>query len=96
MKKEQIINFLKRNRRLVAIGSAAGIILVSFGAFALLPHGPSRDDTTEQVRYVSSEPDPGNAGGPPPRMVESGMPFSFADLVERVGPAVVSVTAEAT
>jgi serine protease Do len=27
-------------------------------------------------------------------MVESGMPFSFADLVERVGPAVVSVTAE--
>jgi serine protease Do len=95
MKQEQIIDFLKRNSRLVAIGSAAGIILVSFGAFALLPHGPSRDDTTQQVRYVAAQPDPGNAGGPPPRMVESGMPFSFADLVERVSPAVVSVTAEA-
>jgi serine protease Do len=95
MKQEQIIDFLKRNSRLVAIGSAAGVILVSFGAFALLPHGPSHDDTTQQVRYVSAQPDPGNAGGPPPRMVESGMPFSFADLVERVSPAVVSVTAEA-
>ena len=28
-------------------------------------------------------------------MVENGTPFSFADLVERVSPAVVSVTAEA-
>jgi serine protease Do len=81
---------------LVAIASAAGIILVSFGAFALLPHGSSRDDTTQQVRYVSAQPDPNDAGTPPPRMVESGMPFSFADLVERVSPAVVSVTAEAT
>ena len=96
MKQEQIIDFLKRNSRLVAVGSAAAVILVSFGAFALLPHGPSQDDTTQQVRYVSPQPDPGNAGAPPPRMVESGMPFSFADLVERVGPAVVSVTAEAT
>jgi len=89
-----MIDFLKRNSRLVAVGSAAGVILVSFGAFALLPHGPSQDDTTQQVRYVAAQPDPGNAGGPPPRMVESGMPFSFADLVERVSPAVVSVTAE--
>ena len=94
MKQEQIIDFLKRNSRLVAIGSAAGVILVSFGAFALLPRGPSQDDTTQQVRYVSSQPDASNAGAPPPRMVESGMPFSFADLVERVSPAVVSVTAE--
>ncbi|HEY0281254.1 MAG TPA: Do family serine endopeptidase, partial [Rhizomicrobium sp.] len=96
MKQEQIIDFLKRNSRLVAVGSAAGIILVSFGAFALLPHGPSQDDTTQQVRYVTAQQDPGSAGAPAPRMVESGMPFSFADLVERVSPAVVSVTATAT
>jgi serine protease Do len=30
----------------------------------------------------------------PPRMLESGAPFSFADLVERVSPAVVTVTVE--
>ncbi|HTO42430.1 MAG TPA: DegQ family serine endoprotease [Rhizomicrobium sp.] len=30
----------------------------------------------------------------PPRMLENGAPFSFADLVERVSPAVVSVTVE--
>jgi serine protease Do len=96
MNQQQIMDFLKRNSRLVTIGSAAGVILVSFGAFALLPRGPAQDDTTQQVRYVTAQTDPGNAGAPPPRMVESGMPFSFADLVERVSPAVVSVTAEAT
>ncbi|HWU25828.1 MAG TPA: DegQ family serine endoprotease [Rhizomicrobium sp.] len=30
----------------------------------------------------------------PPRMLENGAPFSFADLVERVSPAVVTVTVE--
>ena len=30
----------------------------------------------------------------PPRMIEAGAPFSFADLVERVSPAVVTVTVE--
>src|ERR1700679_3177515 len=29
-----------------------------------------------------------------PRMLENGAPFSFADLVERVSPAVVTVTVE--
>ena len=94
MNRQQITDFLKRNSRFVAAGSAAALILVSFGAYALLPHRSSQDDTTEQVRYVSApQSDPGNAGAPPPRMVEGGMPFSFADLVERVSPAVVSVTA---
>ncbi|MGB8601231.1 MAG: DegQ family serine endoprotease [Rhizomicrobium sp.] len=32
--------------------------------------------------------------GTPPRMLDSGAPFSFAPLVERVSPAVVSVTVE--
>ncbi len=31
---------------------------------------------------------------PAPRLLENGAPFSFADLVERVGPSVVTVTVE--
>ena len=34
------------------------------------------------------------SGMAPPRMLENGAPFSFADLVERVSPAVVTVTVE--
>jgi len=88
------MDFLKRNRRLVGVGSAAAVLLVSFGAYALLPRSASHDETTEPVRYVAPAPDPSDAPAPPPRLVENGMPFSFADLVERVSPAVVSVTAE--
>ena len=88
------MDFLKRNRRLVGVGSAAALLLVSFGAYALLPRSASHDETTEAVRYVAPATDPGDSPAPPPRLVENGMPFSFADLVERVSPAVVSVTAE--
>ena len=90
MNKDQIVDFIKRNKRLVGVGSAAAIILVSFGAFALVPHHhASHPATTEAVSdsQVAAE-------SPPPRMVENATPFSFADLVERVSPAVVSVTAE--
>ncbi len=95
MTKQHIVDFLKRNSRLVAIGAAGGLLLVSFGAYALLPRDATRDYTTEPVRYVAA-PQVADATAPPPRMVDSGMPFSFAPLVERVSPAVVSVTAEAT
>ena len=94
MSKQQIMDFIKRNRQLVAMGSAAALLMVSFGAYALLPRSGTHDETTEPVRYVAPAPDPSDAPAPPPRLVENGMPFSFADLVERVSPAVVSVTAE--
>ncbi len=88
--KEQVMGFVKRNSRLLAGASAAAVILVSFGAFALLPERSSESVTTDPVRYVAAKADP----APAPRMLENGMPFSFADLVERVSPAVVSVTAD--
>ena len=87
-RKEQVVDFLKRNRKVVAASSAAGIILVSFGAFALLPEHSAKPPATDSIRYASNE------RAEPPRMVEGGTPFSFADLVERVSPAVVSITAE--
>jgi len=89
MNKDQIMDFIKRNSRLVGIGSAAAIFLVSFGAFALLPHHASRPPVTEPVADTAVPAD-----AKAPRMVENATPFSFADLVERVSPAVVSVTAE--
>jgi serine protease Do len=94
MQKEKIVALMKRNSRLVAGVSAAAIILVSFGAFALLPERSPRPITTDPVRYVANQTTRSDA--PPPRMVESSTPFSFADLVERVSPAVVSVTADET
>lgn len=77
-RKEQVVDFLKRNRKVVAASSAAGIILVSFGAFALLPEHSAKPAATDSIRYASNE------RAEPPRMVEGGTPFSFADLVERV------------
>jgi serine protease Do len=90
-RKEQVVDFIKRNRRVVAASSAAGIILVSFGAFALLPERAATPVSTDAaIRYASNQ----SERAAPPRMVEGGTPFSFADLVEHVSPAVVSVTAE--
>jgi len=89
MNKEQVMAYMKRNKALLAGTAAAAIILVSYGAYALLPER----NTQGSAHYaVAQEREGGSA--PPPRMMENGTPFSFADLVERVSPAVVSVTAE--
>ncbi len=93
MNKEKITVFIKRNSRLVAVGSVAAVVFfVSFGAYALLPRHAAKPSATEAVAVA--EPVADDVKMAPPRMVENGTPFSFADLVERVSPAVVSVTAE--
>ena len=93
MNKEKIVAFIKRNSRLVAVGSVAAVVFfASFGAFALLPRHAAKQSATEAVAVA--EPVADDVKMAPPRMVENGTPFSFADLVERVSPAVVSVTAE--
>jgi serine protease Do len=81
-----------RQRRVIAMCGAAAIVVVGLGAFALLP----------PVAHVQTAGDPtmlAASGGnehAPPRMLESSAPFSFADLVERVSPAVVTITSETT
>src|ERR1700723_4638116 len=79
---------LRRMRsRLLAMGSAATILVVGLGAFALLPHAtPVADKAPVQLAA--------NDTHATPRMLESSSPFSFADLVERVSPAVVTITSE--
>ena len=91
MQLAEIKTFVKRNKGLVIMGSIAAICLMSFGAFALLPNHPAVNTAPEPVRVAAVETD---QNAQPPRLLDSGAPFSFAPLVERVSPAVVSVTAE--
>ena len=82
---------LRRTRaRLLAMGSAAAILVVGLGAFALLPgaHPTRISDESRPVQLAANEK------GATPRMLENSSPFSFADLVERVSPAVVTITSE--
>jgi serine protease Do len=79
--------------RLLAAASAGAIIVLGLGAFAWLPH----PDAEATAAATASHHIQLAANRPPvhtPRMLESGAPFSFADLVERVAPAVVTVTVE--
>jgi serine protease Do len=91
---EQIARFFHRHRRVIAMGSAAGFVLVGLGAFALVPGVRPVADTAVAPRQMAAA-DPA-VRATPPRMLENGAPFSFADLVERVSPAVVTITSETT
>jgi serine protease Do len=79
-----------RQRRLVAMSTAAAIVVVGLGAFALLP--PVRHVQTAGEPMLIAAANETRA----PRMMENSAPFSFADLVERVSPAVVTITSETT
>ena len=85
------VDYVKRNSKITALGSAAIIVVVGLGAFSLLPQSHTSAQAPEPVRMVSAQQVDLHAS--PPRMLESGAPFSFADLVERVSPAVVTITA---
>src|SRR5215475_14217676 len=88
---EKWVAYAKQHAKITALGSAAVIVVIGLGAFSLLPRVESSSNNgPEPVRMVSATPMENHA---PPRMLESGAPFSFADLVERVSPAVVTITA---
>ncbi|MEJ0042661.1 MAG: Do family serine endopeptidase [Rhizomicrobium sp.] len=90
---EQKPNPIKRHSRMIAMGSAAAFVLVGLSAFAFVP-GVRPAATVEPAPRVIAAADVRMAAATPPRMLENGAPFSFADLVERVSPAVVTITAE--
>jgi serine protease Do len=84
-------------KRTAIIGSVcvAAIVILGVGAFALLP----KDSSSVPKQVTETAPVPhyfrtAENRSAPPHMLEAGAPFSFADLVERVSPAVVTVTAE--
>lgn len=86
----EIKSFVKRNKGLVIMGSVVAVCLMSLGAYALMPNHAAAD-TAAPVQLAAAQV---AEQGTPPRMLDSGAPFSFAPLVERVSPAVVSVTVE--
>ena len=77
--------------RFLAASSVAALIVVGLGAAVMLPHpDQARPAKPQPPVYHAAVSQPQHA----PRMLENGAPFSFADLVERVSPTVVTVTVE--
>ena len=75
--------------RLLAAASAGAILITGLGAFSLMPS--SKPAPHPAAAHAAPAPVPERST---PRMLENGAPFSFADLVERVSPSVVTVTVE--
>src|SRR5258708_38248223 len=94
----------KRNARIAA--AALAVAALSFGAGGIVfSHGlQGANGTLPRQTYPLSElPQEGfqtvaavtgRQQATPPRLLEQGSPFSFADLVEHVSPAVVTVVVE--
>src|SRR5258705_10355382 len=70
-----------RQRRAAALGTAAAIVVVGLGAFALLPPVRAIQTAGTPTMLAANETDTRA-----PRMLENSAPFSFADLVNLVIP----------
>jgi serine protease Do len=99
MKKVQEFLSARRARLLV---SAAAVVVIGAGASVVLPMAnaapaPQHALTQQHTPTPQQHPQatkPSYQASATPRMIESGAPFSFADLVERVSPSVVTITVE--
>src|SRR5690349_16845564 len=79
----------RRHRQILAMSSAAAILVVGLGAFGMLPQVRELKVANDQpLQFAQATP------RATPRVVSPATPFSFADLVERVRPAVVTITSE--
>ena len=74
-----------RHVRMLAMSSAAAFVILGLGAFSLLPaaHRQAVTDGASAIAIADTRAAP-----------RPGTPFSFADLVEHVSPAVVTITSE--
>src|SRR5438105_6072260 len=94
----------KRNGRLAAAAVAVAALSFGAGGYVFSENAASGDRIGSNTSYsVVRLPAEGlreiaavtrQTVTPPPRMVEQGSPFSFADLVEHVSPAVVTVVVD--
>jgi len=83
---------------LAALSFSAGGLAIGSGPDAQVPvpkqtYGVNQFPQ-EYLRPAAAVTQKGAQATTPPRMLEQGMPFSFADLVEHVSPAVVTVVVE--
>ncbi|HEX3431098.1 MAG TPA: DegQ family serine endoprotease [Rhizomicrobium sp.] len=97
-----------KGERFLSAVSAGALLLMGLGGFAAAPnsqtpHGAPAHSAAPAHPIPAQHPAPQARPAPArpvykaaatPRMLENGAPFSFADLVERVSPAVVTVTVE--
>jgi serine protease Do len=81
-------------QRLFVAASAGALALLGFGGFALAPAATPVQHVAAKAPARPAAVTHPQVRTSPPRMLENGAPFSFADLVERVSPAVVTVTVE--
>jgi serine protease Do len=92
MNKKKMELFQGFRGRLLA-ASAAGVLVVGgLGAFAMTQ--PTHPQQTPHQQAPTQAPLAAAPHPAAPRLIENGAPFSFADLVERVSPAVVTITVE--
>lgn len=91
----------KRNTRLAAAAVAVAALSFSAGGYVFSHNGDNA--TSAQAYSVVRLPEEGfreiaavtkSVANPAPRFMEQGSPFSFADLVEHVSPAVVTVVVD--
>src|SRR5574341_942854 len=77
---------------------AALVAVLAFGAGAVVfaPHGADNGKTASVTSPLSKTRAVPSAStkSAPPHMLEQGTPFSFADLVENVSPAVVTISVD--
>ena len=83
--KKHVLGPIAGRDRMFATVSAVALVAFGTSGFSFFSPSPQQKPQSHPVQAVRSQP---------PRMLESGAPFSFADLVERVSPAVVTVTVE--
>jgi serine protease Do len=82
----------RRHRQVLAMGTAATVLVVGLGAFGMLPKMTGLQPVAGEAPMMLAQATPRPAN---PRVLPStGTPFSFADLVERVSPAVVTIRGE--
>ena len=93
MKALERLRYRNLRQALLVAGSAGAISFLGLAGFAAAPNS--------SIHLAGANVPPAHPAEPhmvvhnsPPRMLENGAPFSFADLVERVSPAVVTVTVE--
>jgi serine protease Do len=93
----------KRNGRFTATAVAVAALSFAAGGFVFSHAGGAEHSVASTAYSVVRLPQEGfheiaavtrQTVNPPPRLVEQGSPFSFADLVEHVSPAVVTVVVD--
>ncbi len=92
-------------RRLRTTVAAAALVALSFGAGGMVFQGqpdapagrvPTQTYSLNETGNLHNVAAVTSRSAAAPRLLEQGMPFSFADLVEHVSPAVVTVRVERT